>query len=67
MLADQSIATGIDFRSVGPTVQSGRVADLDVRPDDPSHFYVAYASGGLWKTENNGIDFSPMFIGGWLP
>ena len=52
---------GIPFRSVGPTVFSGRVVDIAVSPDDPSHFYVAYASGGLWKTTNNGISFEPLF------
>ncbi len=40
---------------------SGRVADVEVSPSDPSHFYVAYASGGLWKTENNGTSFRPIF------
>jgi hypothetical protein len=40
---------------------SGRVVDIDVNPDDPTIFYVAYASGGLWKTTNNGISFYPLF------
>ena len=56
-----SIANAIEFRSVGPTVFSGRVSDLAVSPTDPSHFYVAYASGGLFKTENNGMTFTPLF------
>lgn len=56
-----SIANGIAFRNIGPTVMSGRVADIDVSPSDPSHFYVGYASGGLWKTENNGTSFKPLF------
>ncbi len=56
-----SIVDGIAFRNAGPTVMSGRVADLEVSPSDPSHFYVAYASGGLWKTENNGTSFKPLF------
>ncbi|MCB0581434.1 MAG: glycosyl hydrolase [Phaeodactylibacter sp.] len=60
-LAGRSVANAIEFRNVGPTIMSGRVADLDVRPGDPSHFYVAYASGGLWKTENNGTSFEPLF------
>lgn len=47
--------------SVGPTVFSGRVTDIEVDPDDPTHFYVAYASGGLWYTENNGTSFEPIF------
>ncbi|HKK77381.1 MAG TPA: hypothetical protein VJ953_20045 [Saprospiraceae bacterium] len=60
-LAEQSIVNGIEFRNVGPTVFSGRVVDLAVSEEDPSHFYVAYASAGLWKTVNNGITFEPLF------
>lgn len=60
-LAEQSIVNAIEFRSAGPTIMSGRVADLDVREEDPSHFFVAYASGGLWKTVNNGASFEPIF------
>lgn len=60
-LAEKSIVNAIEFRNVGPTIMSGRVADLDVWAEDPSHFYVAYASGGLWKTENNGTSFEPLF------
>ncbi|NUO00512.1 MAG: glycosyl hydrolase [Saprospiraceae bacterium] len=60
-LENNSIVNTVPFRSAGPSVQSGRVVDLDVSPDDPSHFYVAYASGGLWKTVNNGTSFIPLF------
>ena len=49
------------FRNIGPTVMSGRVVDLAVDPADPSHFYVAYASGSLWETSNNGTSFMPIF------
>jgi photosystem II stability/assembly factor-like uncharacterized protein len=58
---EHSILKNVEFRSVGPTVMSGRVVDIDVNPDDPTIFYVAYASGGLWKTTNNGISFYPIF------
>jgi len=60
-LTTNSIVNTVPFRSAGPSVQSGRVVDIDVSPNDPSHFYVAYASGGLWKTENNGTSFNPLF------
>ncbi|MGQ0738830.1 MAG: WD40/YVTN/BNR-like repeat-containing protein [Bacteroidota bacterium] len=50
----------IKFRSIGPTIMSGRVVDLDVNPDDPTEFYVAYATGGLWHTTNNGQSFAPI-------
>lgn len=60
-LEANSWAANIPFRNVGPSIMSGRVTDLAVNPTDPSHFYVAYASGGLWVTENNGTTFSPIF------
>lgn len=60
-LQEKSLFKNVKFRNVGPVVQSGRVTDIDANPNDPTHFYVAYASGGLWKTENNGISFTPLF------
>jgi photosystem II stability/assembly factor-like uncharacterized protein len=58
---DRSVVKNIQFRNVGPTVMSGRVVDIDVNPNDPTIFYVAYASGGVWFTNNNGTTFSPVF------
>lgn len=60
-LEKNSIAKNIFFRNIGPTVMSGRVVDFAVNPDDPTHFYVAYASGGLWETKNHGNTFSSIF------
>ncbi len=60
-LLENSLVSKVPFKSIGPTIQSGRVDDLEVSPEDPTHFYVAYASGGLWKTENNGQSFDPIF------
>ena len=60
-LNSMSIVKNIRFRNIGPTVMSGRVVDLDINPDDPSHFYVAYASGGLWETKNHGNSFVSLF------
>jgi photosystem II stability/assembly factor-like uncharacterized protein len=57
----RSVLNDIRFRNIGPTVMSGRVADLEVNPKDPTEFYVAYASGGLWHTTNNGLSFSSIF------
>ena len=58
---NRSLVKNIEFRNVGPTVMSGRVVDNDVNPADPTIFYVAYASGGVWFTNNNGTTFSPVF------
>ena len=60
-LEASSVVNGIPFRSIGPTVFGGRIVDVDVWEKDPSHFYAAYASGGLWKTTNNGQSFEPLF------
>jgi photosystem II stability/assembly factor-like uncharacterized protein len=60
-LQNASLLNSISFRSIGPSVMSGRVSDLDVNPADPTEFYVAYSSGGLWYTANNGQSFTPVF------
>ncbi len=51
----------LHFRSIGPTQQSGRFVDFAVPSGKPNTFYAASASGGLWKTENNGQTFEPLF------
>jgi photosystem II stability/assembly factor-like uncharacterized protein len=56
-----SLVANISAENIGPTIFNGRVADIDVNPTDPTEFYVAYASGGLWHTNNNGTTFTPLF------
>lgn len=58
---DQQSLVSLNLRNIGPTLMSGRVTDLDVDPANPNRFYTAYASGGLWLTENNGQSFRPLF------
>jgi photosystem II stability/assembly factor-like uncharacterized protein len=60
-LAADVVLKAIDFRSIGPTQQSGRFVDFAVPLQRPNTFYAASASGGLWKTENNGQTFEPLF------
>lgn len=60
-LQQKSLVNTIAFRNIGPSIMSGRVADIDVNPDDATEFYVAYASGGVWYTTNNGQSFQPIF------
>jgi photosystem II stability/assembly factor-like uncharacterized protein len=55
------VLKGLNFRSIGPTQQSGRFVDFAVPSGQPHTFYAASASGGLWKTENNGQTFEPLF------
>src|SRR5574337_893481 len=61
VLKSKSVLDSIKFRNIGPSIMSGRVVDIDVNPSDPTEFYVAYASGGLWYTNNNGQSFTPVF------
>jgi len=61
LLQSQSLLKDVKFRNIGPSVMSGRVVDVDVNPADPIEFYVAYATGGLWHTSNNGQSFVPVF------
>ena len=55
-----SLVKNLAFTSIGPTVMSGRVADVAVNPNNVTEFYVGYASGGLWYTNNNGTSFTPV-------
>src|SRR2546425_13069029 len=48
-------------RSIGPAVMGGRVSDIAIDPRNPAVFYVGLATGGLFKTNNGGITFDPMF------
>ncbi len=61
MSAAKSSYSNIKATNIGPTIMSGRVVDIDVNEKAPHEFYVAYASGGLWKTINNGASFDPLF------
>ncbi|HNP77279.1 MAG TPA: glycosyl hydrolase, partial [Cyclobacteriaceae bacterium] len=54
---------GIRFRNIGPAVTSGRIADFAVNPNNFNEYYVATASGGVWKTKNDGITYEPIFDG----
>lgn len=60
-LERRSTINHVKFRNIGPSVMSGRVVDIDANPQDPTEFYVAYSTGGLWHTTNNGQSFTPIF------
>jgi len=63
---------GLKFRSIGPGVESGRVMSIAVNPQKKNEFYVGVASGGVWKTVNDGTTWTPLFDGegsysiGWV-
>lgn len=58
---NSSMFSALRFRLIGPASYSGRIADFAVNPENPSEYYVGVASGGLWKTENKGTTFTPIF------
>ncbi len=51
------------FRLVGPAVAGGRIHDVEALPNDPATILVASASGGIWKSTNNGTTWTPIFDG----
>ena len=55
------LAGAMKFRSIGPAFMSGRIGDVAIDPVQPNTWYVAVASGGLWKTTNAGTTFKPIF------
>src|SRR5579864_5836820 len=63
---------GLKFRSIGPAVASGRVMSIAVNPKNKAEYYVGVASGGVWKTVNDGTTWTPLFDGegsysiGWV-
>ncbi|TKG92450.1 glycosyl hydrolase [Puteibacter caeruleilacunae] len=56
-----SIVSGLKFRNIGPAWASGRIADFAVNPKNHSEYYVAVASGNIFKTTNNGTTWKPIF------
>ncbi len=54
---------GLKLRGIGPALMSGRIADVVIHPRSRGTWYVAVGSGGVWKTENAGTTWSPIFDG----
>lgn len=59
--SNMQLAGNWNCTNIGPTIMNGRITDIDVNPLDAHEFYIAYASGGLWHTKNNGTTFQPIF------
>jgi len=59
-MQESSLVKNVPFKNIGPSIMSGRVVDIDANPDNPTEFYVGYASGGVWHTINNGTTFEPI-------
>ena len=55
------VFAGLEFRSIGPALMSGRIADIAIHPHNKNIWYVAVVSGGVWKTINSGKTWTPIF------
>src|SRR4051794_10396908 len=58
-----SLFAGLRFRSVGPEIQGGRIVDIEAPAAHPDSFVVAFATGGVWRTDNRGGSWTPLFQG----
>ncbi|HWM93729.1 MAG TPA: hypothetical protein VN493_23425 [Thermoanaerobaculia bacterium] len=58
---DPELLAGISARSIGPAGMSGRVADIAAVESNPDIIYIATAAGGVWKSVNGGLTWSPVF------
>ncbi|HDR68603.1 MAG TPA: hypothetical protein ENN61_06075, partial [Bacteroidaceae bacterium] len=58
---DSNLFKNLDWRNIGPANMVGRISDVEGIPEDPNIVYVGSASGGVWKTVNNGITWKPLF------
>ncbi|MEM6774336.1 MAG: hypothetical protein AAF640_05785 [Pseudomonadota bacterium] len=56
-----SVIDGLELRAIGPAMMGGRIADIAIHPARPATWYIGVGSGGVWKTENAGITFTPVF------
>jgi photosystem II stability/assembly factor-like uncharacterized protein len=56
-----STFSGLKFRSLGPATKSGRIGDIAVDPGNPARYFVAVSSGGVWRTDNAGTTWTPVF------
>ncbi len=59
--SDDPVLKPFRWRSIGPASMGGRVDDIEAVESNPSIYYVAFATGGIWKTVNNGTTFTPIF------
>ena len=57
----EPVIAGLSARCIGPANMGGRIADLAVVESDPSTYFVAAASGGVWKTTDGGVTFKSVF------
>jgi photosystem II stability/assembly factor-like uncharacterized protein len=60
-LSPGQAASALQLREIGPAFMGGRIADIEVHPENSATWYVGVGSGGVWKTTNAGTTFAPIF------
>ena len=60
-LITADLLAGLELRNIGPAIMSGRISDIVIHPKRRATWYVAVGSGGVWKTENAGTTWTPIF------
>jgi len=58
---DSTLLAGFRWRPIGPAIMGGRITDVEGIPGPSKTFFIAAASGGIWKTTNGGTTFRPVF------
>ena len=59
----KDIYGGLKFRNIGPALMSGRISDIVIHPNNENIWYISAGSGGVWKTQNAGTTWEPLFDG----
>ncbi len=59
--AQFNVFAQLRWQELGPVASGGRIVDFAVHPQNPRVFWVAAASGGLWRSDNGGLSFTPQF------
>jgi len=60
-IVSETSYSGLQFRNIGPALNSGRIADIAIHPNNENTWYVAVGSGNVWKTQNAGVTWTPIF------
>jgi photosystem II stability/assembly factor-like uncharacterized protein len=58
---DPDLLEGLSARTLGPAAVSGRISAIDVVSSNPNHIVIGAATGGVWISENGGLNWTPVF------
>lgn len=58
---DGDLLSGMSARAIGPAGMSGRISAIDAVASDPNHIVVGVATGGVWISDNGGLNWTPVF------